>query len=96
MSFKQVMPGITSLRNPYLKPRHWEEIEKLIGRAIDRDKSFTLGNLLEMNVRVFLVRLACKSSNSVYVDSSLPVPNNDLDPYGCVGHDCACVKMPSV
>lgn len=54
MSFKQVMPGIISLRNPYLKARHWEEIEKLIGRAIDRDKSFTLGNLLDMNVCVLL------------------------------------------
>ena len=55
MSFKLVMPGITSLRNPYLKARHWEEIEKLIGRAIDRDKTFTLGNLLDMNVSLLLV-----------------------------------------
>ena len=50
VDFKHVMPIITSLRNPSLKLRHWEQIEKLIGRSISHDKSFTLGNLLEMNV----------------------------------------------
>ena len=49
-NFKQVMPCITSLRNPSLKTRHWDQIERIIGRQIVRDKAFTLGNLLEMNV----------------------------------------------
>ena len=50
MAFKQVMPVITSLRNPSLKQRHYEQIETVIGRAILREKGFTLGNLLDMNV----------------------------------------------
>ena len=48
--FKGVMPCITSLRNPSLKSRHWEQIENIIQKSIARDKNFTLGNLLEMNV----------------------------------------------
>ena len=50
LDFKQGMPVITSLRNPSLRRRHWEEIEKLIQKSIARDKVFTLGNLLDMNV----------------------------------------------
>ena len=48
--FKQVMPCVTSLRNPSLKTRHWDQIQRIIGRAIVREKGFSLGNLLEMNV----------------------------------------------
>ncbi|KAK3576323.1 hypothetical protein CHS0354_039732 [Potamilus streckersoni] len=50
MGFKQGMPVITSLSNPSLRQRHWEQIERLIGKPIGKDKSFTLGNLLEMNI----------------------------------------------
>lgn len=50
MEFKQSMPIITSLRNPSLKQRHWDEIERMIGKSIVKDKTFTLGNLLEMKV----------------------------------------------
>ncbi|KAK3092231.1 hypothetical protein FSP39_000084 [Pinctada imbricata] len=50
VEFKQGMPVITSLRNPSLKHRHWEEIERLIEKSIARDKAFTLANLLEMNI----------------------------------------------
>ena len=102
MSFKQVMPGITSLRNPYLKARHWEEIEKLIGRAIDRDKSFTLGNLLEMNVRVFLVvadmhlKVAIQFMLICLCLYLCLYPNNDLDHLGSVGHDSSCVEMSCI
>lgn len=49
--FKHGMPVITSLRNPSLKARHWQLIERLIQKSIARDKNFTLANLLEMNVR---------------------------------------------
>ena len=50
MDFKAVMPCITSLRNESLRPRHFLIIQQTIGKAIERDKLFTLGNLLEMNV----------------------------------------------
>jgi hypothetical protein len=50
LDFKQSMPVVTSLRNPSLRARHWEVIEKIIGKVIVRDKGFTLGDLLAMNV----------------------------------------------
>jgi len=50
LDFKLVMPCITALRNPSLKARHWEQIARIIGKAIEHDTLFTLGNLLEMNV----------------------------------------------
>ncbi|XP_052105827.1 dynein axonemal heavy chain 6-like isoform X2 [Mytilus californianus] len=50
MEFKQSMPIITSLRNPSLKQRHWDEIERMIGKSIVKDKTFTLGNLIEMKI----------------------------------------------
>ncbi|KAL8598272.1 hypothetical protein ACOMHN_035222 [Nucella lapillus] len=50
MDFKQGMPVITSLRNPSLRQRHWEGIQRIINKVISRDKAFTLGNLLEMNI----------------------------------------------
>ena len=50
MSFKQGMPVISSLRNPALRPRHWESIEETIGTKIVRDKHFTLGDLLKLKV----------------------------------------------
>nr|KAI8735296.1 dynein heavy chain 6; axonemal-like [Biomphalaria glabrata] len=50
LDFKQGMPVIIALRNPSLKPRHWEEIQKVINKSISHDKNFTLGNLIEMNI----------------------------------------------
>ncbi|KAH9496161.1 Dynein heavy chain 6, axonemal [Bulinus truncatus] len=50
LDFKQGMPVIVALRNPSLKPRHWDEIQKVINKVISREKNFTLGNLLEMNI----------------------------------------------
>lgn len=50
MDFKQGMPVITSLRNPSLRQRHWDAIQRIINKVISRDKAFTLGNLLEMNI----------------------------------------------
>lgn len=49
-SFKQGMPVITSLRNSALRTRHWEVIQNVIGTRIVRDKYFTLGHLLQLQV----------------------------------------------
>ncbi|XP_077989551.1 dynein axonemal heavy chain 6-like [Glandiceps talaboti] len=50
LNFKQGMPVIAALRNPSLRARHWDEIQRLIGRNFARDKNFTLGNLLELEI----------------------------------------------
>ena len=70
MEFKQSMPIITSLRNPSLKQRHWDEIERMIGKSIVKDKTFTLGNLLEMKVRFIFAfkHFVCIMSQHRWVD----------------------------
>ncbi|XP_028903273.1 dynein heavy chain 14, axonemal isoform X3 [Ornithorhynchus anatinus] len=50
MDFKQGLPTIVALGNPYLKPRHWEEIQKSIGQSITLDKNRTLEKLLELKM----------------------------------------------
>ncbi|XP_022090728.1 dynein heavy chain 6, axonemal-like isoform X2 [Acanthaster planci] len=50
IDFKQGMPIMTALRNPALRPRHWQEIQDLIGRHIVRDKNFTLGKFMDLQL----------------------------------------------
>ncbi|XP_078503488.1 dynein axonemal heavy chain 14 [Lissotriton helveticus] len=50
VDFKQGLPVIVALRNPFLQQRHWDIIQYTIGRSITKDKSFTLGNLLELKI----------------------------------------------
>ena len=48
--FKNAMPVVSSLRNPALKRRHWDEITYIIGVVIKGDKNLTLGRLLELQM----------------------------------------------
>ena len=68
LDFKLVMPCITSLRNPSLKTRHWEQIARIIGKAIEHDTMFTLSDLLEMNVSIVKFH---KFSTSMYTSNTV-------------------------
>jgi len=48
--FRYAMPVVSSLRNPALKTRHWDEITLIIGVVIKGDKHLTLGRLLELQM----------------------------------------------
>ena len=61
-SFKQGMPVITSLRNAALRTRHWEAIQNVIGTRIVRDKYFTLGHLLQLQVAVTQSLISCHTA----------------------------------
>ncbi|KAM4770854.1 dynein axonemal heavy chain 14 [Rhinophrynus dorsalis] len=50
MDFKQSLPLVVALSNTCLLPRHLDVIQFTIGRAITKDKDFTLGNLLELKI----------------------------------------------
>ncbi|KAM4860802.1 dynein axonemal heavy chain 14 [Thomomys bottae] len=39
MDFKQELPIIIALGNPCLRPRHWEALQEVIGRALDKNCS---------------------------------------------------------
>ena len=44
------VPIVLDLRNPGLKQRHWDRVQEVLGVKNIRDKSFTLGMLLDLNV----------------------------------------------
>ncbi|XP_069117336.1 dynein axonemal heavy chain 6-like isoform X3 [Argopecten irradians] len=74
LDFKQGMPVITSLRNPSLRRRHWENIERLIQKSIAKDKAFTLGNLLEMNIfkhKEKIQEISTRASNEATLENML-------------------------
>lgn len=43
------LPVITDLRNPTLKPRHWEVIEQILDYHFTPEDPLTLGKLVEIN-----------------------------------------------
>ncbi|XP_046903615.1 dynein axonemal heavy chain 6-like [Hypomesus transpacificus] len=53
MDFKLCLPIIVALRNPYLCPRHWADIQSNIGRCFIKEENFTLGNLLDLKILQF-------------------------------------------
>ncbi|KAA0194622.1 Dynein heavy chain 6 axonemal [Fasciolopsis buskii] len=47
---KEKMPAIMDLRNPTLKPRHWQQLEQLIGFKMDElEEPLSLGLLTRLN-----------------------------------------------
>jgi len=53
--YKDLVPSCSDLRNPALQPRHWEKIDGVVGRHIERDpelweEPLTLGLLLSYGV----------------------------------------------
>eukprot|EP01029_Cantina_marsupialis_P009144 TRINITY_DN2137_c0_g5_i1.p1 TRINITY_DN2137_c0_g5~~TRINITY_DN2137_c0_g5_i1.p1 ORF type:complete len:3984 (-),score=1416.37 TRINITY_DN2137_c0_g5_i1:203-12154(-) len=64
-NFKQLLPVVLDLRNPSLKERHWEEIEQIIHHEFDSEKTYTLGDLLDLNVMEFQPEIATVATKAV-------------------------------
>ena len=47
---KERLPLITDLRNPSLKPRHWERIDAAVGQPLPHDETFTLRLLNDIEI----------------------------------------------
>ena len=47
------MPVVLALRNKNLKNYHWDAIKKVIGQDFEINDSFTLKNLMDMEVVVY-------------------------------------------
>ncbi|XP_072106568.1 dynein axonemal heavy chain 6-like, partial [Mobula birostris] len=47
--FKEMLPIIMALRNPWLESQHWDTIEYTVGRSI-KDKHLTLENFMKLRV----------------------------------------------
>lgn len=52
--FKDMMPIVTSLRNPYLQSYHWDEIKRRTNTDINiQDENFTLQTMVNMNLSTY-------------------------------------------
>ncbi|XP_066570029.1 dynein axonemal heavy chain 6 [Amia ocellicauda] len=79
MDFKLCLPIIVALRNPYLCPRHWEDIEYKLGRSFIKEKNFTLGNLLDLKVFQYKSVIADISSTATNEATLEAILNKVID-----------------
>jgi dynein heavy chain len=59
-----IYPTIVDLRNPALKQRHWDKIQEVIGKAINKEDDFNLGKLMEENIFDFKEEISNISSQA--------------------------------
>ncbi|KAI9002652.1 dynein heavy chain and region D6 of dynein motor-domain-containing protein [Gaertneriomyces semiglobifer] len=62
--YRSMYPTIVDLRNPALKPRHWEKIQDALGKPLARDESLTLNRLIEMRIFEFRDEISNVSSQA--------------------------------
>ncbi|KAJ3226918.1 Dynein heavy chain 6, axonemal [Clydaea vesicula] len=62
--YKAMYQTIVDLRNPALKPRHWDKIQDAIGKVLVKDESFTLGKLIELRVFEFKEEISTVSAQA--------------------------------
>lgn len=48
--FKPHVPLIRAMRNPGMRPRHWEQLSAQIGQQVHPDESFTMRHVFEMEL----------------------------------------------
>ncbi|XP_043531479.1 dynein axonemal heavy chain 6-like [Chiloscyllium plagiosum] len=71
--FKETLPVIVALRNPYLESQHWEAIEYTIGRSI-KDRNLTLDNLTKLRIfqrKEAIVNISALASNEATLKGML-------------------------
>ncbi|KMS94585.1 hypothetical protein BVRB_019920 [Beta vulgaris subsp. vulgaris] len=48
--FRLHVPTITNLRNPGLRPRHWQQISELLGQSVVPDQNLSWAQLLTLDI----------------------------------------------
>ncbi|WAR10683.1 DYH7-like protein [Mya arenaria] len=54
--FREHMPLISTLFNPGLRERHWEQISEIVGYTLKPDDSYCLSRFVDMNLDQFIQR----------------------------------------
>ncbi|CBJ31041.1 dynein heavy chain [Ectocarpus siliculosus] len=52
-AFRPKVPAIVALRNPGMKPRHWEQLSDKLGYSLNPDENYTLEELLELDLEPY-------------------------------------------
>ena len=75
IAFKDSLPLIEQLKSPAMKPRHWEELQKLTGTKFDMNpKTFKLRNIFAMNLARFgteVNTISYKANQELKIESQL-------------------------
>lgn len=73
--FRQTLPLIKLLKDPFIRERHWEKISKQLGSNIDpQAEDFTLGSVFKLNLGQYAesVREICEVAKEEYkIESAL-------------------------
>lgn len=62
--FREYMPIISTLGNPGLKDRHWEQISEIIGIPIKVDADLTLARVIDMGLAPYVSQFESISDNA--------------------------------
>lgn len=77
------LPMIGDLRNPTLKPRHWEAIEEIIAFHFTPEEPMTLGKLVEIDAFQHLEAIQ-EVSGRASSEASLEAILKKVGGYDCV------------
>ncbi|KAJ0065368.1 hypothetical protein NL108_007569, partial [Boleophthalmus pectinirostris] len=72
--FKQHLPFLTTICNPGLKDRHWEQISSIVGARIKPDEHSSLLHMLELGLSKFstqLEELGASASKEYYLEKNI-------------------------
>ncbi|XP_031370853.1 dynein heavy chain 2, axonemal [Apis dorsata] len=71
--FRRTLPLITDLKNPAMRPRHWQRLKEIVGRDFDElSPEFTLDAITEMEFQNFAEQIS-DISNSATMELTIEI-----------------------
>ena len=74
-AFKKTMPLITDLRNPSIRPRHWQQVMDAVGQQFDpHGDDFTLGKVTELGLHhhgEYIAEMSTSATKELAIENSL-------------------------
>ena len=108
-TFKRTMPLIQDLRNPAMRPRHWDQLKEEVQRPFDENsKEFTLELIIELGLDQYseaIGEISAAASKELAIENALSTIGSswettelDIGPYKDKGHFrfkyvCVCVSV---
>ena len=98
--FKAYLPMITVLRNPGLRPRHWEQMALIVGQPILPEESTSLSKILDLNLAPFMAQfesISDAASKEHSLQKTLAKMKDDWEPleFNCINYKDTGTKILS-
>lgn len=76
--FRRTLPLITDLKNPAMRPRHWQKVKKIVDREFDeKSDEFTLDAIAEMELQNYAEQIN-DISNSATMELAIEIVSVNL------------------